>query len=152
MREGEDASKDGTLTAELDGYAILGGEGRLMGYIEGEDALGVGLFNGEPGRAALTLAGGITAELAGGSVELEPVWDEAGSISALELRVSVDAIVLETAPGADLSSDEARSAVEDELAPGRGYTIYYLKASRSAWTFSAWASGWSARTRSAGTP
>lgn len=126
VREGEDASKDGSLTAELDGYAILGGEGRLMGYIEGEDALGVGLFIGEPGRAALTLSGGITAELAGGSVELDPVWDEAGSISALELRVSVDAIVLETAPGADLSSEEARSAVEDELAQRAGAWIYNI--------------------------
>lgn len=47
-RKGEDAPKEGSLTAELDGYAILGGKGRLQGYIDGEDALGVGLYCGEP--------------------------------------------------------------------------------------------------------
>lgn len=64
VREGEDASKEGGLTAELDGYAILGGGGRLMSYVDGEDALGIGLYCGEPGRAALTLDCGATAELA----------------------------------------------------------------------------------------
>lgn len=126
VREGEDASKEGSLTAELDGYAILGGEGRLMGYIGGEDALGVGLYCGEPGRAALTLSGGITAELAGGSVELVPTWDESGSITALEARVSVDAIVMEAEPGLDLGSDGAREAIETELAERAGGWIYNI--------------------------
>ena len=126
VREGEDASKEGSLTAELDGYAILGGEGRLMGYIDGEDALGVGLYCGEPGRAALTLSGGITAELAGGSVELVPTWDESGSITALEARVSVDAIVMEAEPGLDLGSDGAREAIETELAERADGWIYNI--------------------------
>lgn len=124
--EGEDASKEGSLTAELDGYAILGGEGRLMGYIDGEDALGVGLYCGEPGRAALTLDGGVTAELAGGSVELVPTWDEDGSITALEARVSMDAIVMEAVPGLDLGSDEAREEIESELAGRAGGWIYNI--------------------------
>lgn len=126
VREGEDASKEGSLTAELDGYAILGGEGRLMGYIDGEDALGVGLYCGEPGRAALTLSEGVTAELAGGSVELVPTWGEDGSITALEARVSVDAIVLEALPGLELGSDEAREAIERELAGRASGWIYNI--------------------------
>lgn len=126
VREGEDASKEGSLTAELDGYAILGGEGRLMGYIDGEDALGVGLYCGEPGRAALTLSEGVTVELAGGSVELVPTWGEDGSITALEARVSVDAIVLEALPGLELGSDEAREAIERELAGRAGGWIYNI--------------------------
>lgn len=126
VREGEDASKEGSLTAELDGYAILGGEGRLMGYIDGEDALGVGLYCGEPGRAALTLSEGVTAELAGGSVELVPTWGEDGSITALEARVSVDAIVLEALPGLELGSDEAREDIERELAGRAGGWIYNI--------------------------
>ena len=124
VREGEDASKEGSLTAELDGYAILGGEGRLMGYIDGEDALGVGLYCGEPGRAALTLSEGVTVELAGG--ELVPAWGEDGSITALEARVSVDAIVLEALPGLELGSDEAREAIERELAGRAGGWIYNI--------------------------
>ena len=48
VRGTQDASKEGGLTAELDGYAVLGSMGRLMGCIEGEDALGVGLFGSGP--------------------------------------------------------------------------------------------------------
>ena len=126
VREAEDVSKEGGLTAELDGYAILGSGGRLMGCIEGEDALGVGLFYGEPGRAALTLESGVTAELAGGSVGLAPVWDEAGNITGLSVEVSVDAIVMEVAPSLDLSAEAARAQVEDELAEHCGAWIYNI--------------------------
>lgn len=126
VRGAEDASEEGGLTAELDGYAILGGGGRLMGCIEGEEALGVGLYCGEPGRAALTLECGATAELAGGDVELTPVWGTDGTITGLDVHVSLDAIVMETLPGLDLASDEAREGVEDELARHAGGWIYNI--------------------------
>lgn len=126
VRSAQDASREGGLTAELDGYAILGAEGRLMGYIEGEDALGVGLFGGEPGRAALTLGCGATVELAGGGVELEPAWDAAGQLCGLKAAVSVEAIVMETTSGLDLGTDEARRLVEDELAQRCGGWIYNI--------------------------
>ena len=126
VRGTQDASKEGGLTAELDGYAVLGSMGRLMGCIEGEDALGVGLFYGEPGRAALTLDCGATAELAGGKVGLRPVIDSSGAICALEVAVFVEAIVMETLPSLDLGADQARAQVEDELAERCGSWVYNI--------------------------
>ena len=126
VRGTQDASKDGGLTAELDGYAVLGSMGRLMGCIEGEDALGVGLFYGEPGRAALTLDCGATAELAGGKVGLRPVTDGTGAIRAIEVSVFVEAIVMETLPSLDLGTDQARAQVEDELAERCGSWVYNI--------------------------
>ena len=126
VRPAEDASEQGGLTAELDGCAVLGPEGRLMGFIEGEDALGVGVFAGEPGRAALTLGSGATAELAGGSVELTPDWGADGALRGLGVRVSVEAIVTETLPGLDLSDEALRSAVEEELASRAGGWVYNI--------------------------
>ena len=126
VRGTQDASKEGGLTAELDGYAVLGSMGRLMGCIEGEDALGVGLFYGEPGRAALTLDCGATAELAGGKVGLRPVTDGTGAIRALEVSVFVEAIVMETLPSLDLGTDQARAQVEDELAERCGSWVYNI--------------------------
>ena len=126
VRGTQDASKEGGLTAELDGYAVLGSMGRLMGCIEGEDALGVGLFYGEPGRAALTLDCGATAELAGGKVGLRPVTDSSGAICALEVAVFVEAIVMETLPSLDLGTDQARAQVEDELAERCGSWVYNI--------------------------
>ena len=126
VRGTQDASKEGGLTAELDGYAVLGSMGRLMGCIEGEDALGVGLFYGEPGRAALTLDCGATAELAGGKVGLRPVTDSSGAICALEVAVFVEAIVMETLPSLDLGADQARAQVEDELAERCGSWVYNI--------------------------
>ena len=126
VRGTQDASKEGGLTAELDGYAVLGSMGRLMGCIEGEDALGVGLFYGEPGRAALTLDCGATAELAGGKVGLRPVTDSSGAICALEVAGFVEAIVMETLPSLDLGADQARAQVEDELAERCGSWVYNI--------------------------
>lgn len=124
VREGEDASKEGGLTAELDGYAILGGGGRLMSYVDGEDALGIGLYCGEPGRAALTLDCGATAELAGGKVGLRPILDPDGRLAGLVAEVSVEALVMETTTQLDLSSDSAREELESELAQ-RAWTWVY---------------------------
>lgn len=126
VRPAQDASEGGGLTAELDGCAVLGPGGRLIGCIEGEDALGIGLFAGDPGRAALTLDCGATAELAGGRVELEPDWGADGALRGLTARVSVEAIVMEARPGTDLASARARSAAEDELAARAGGWIYTI--------------------------
>ena len=126
VREGEDASKEGGLTAELDGYAILGGGGRLMSYVDGEDALGFGLYCGEPGRAALTLDCGATAELAGGKVGLRPILDPDGRLAGLVAEVSVEALVMETTTKLDLSSDSAREELESELAQRAGTWVYNI--------------------------
>ncbi len=126
VREGEDASKEGGLTAELDGYAILGGGGRLMSYVDGEDALGIGLYCGEPGRAALTLDCGATAELAGGKVGLRPILDPDGRLAGLVAEVSVEALVMETTTQLDLSSDSAREELESELAQRAGTWVYNI--------------------------
>ena len=126
VREGEDASKEGGLTAELDGYAILGGGGRLMSYVDGEDALGIGLYCGEPGRAALTLDCGATAELAGGKVGLRPILDPDSRLAGLVAEVSVEALVMETTTQLDLSSDSAREELESELAQRAGTWVYNI--------------------------
>ncbi len=126
VREGEDASKEGGLTAELDGYAILGGGGRLMSYVDGEDALGIGLYCGEPGRAALTLDCGATAELAGGKVGLRPILDPDGRLAGLVAEVSVEALVMETTTQLDLSPDSAREELESELAQRAGTWVYNI--------------------------
>ena len=126
VREGEDASKEGGLTAELDGYAILGGGGRLMSYVDGEDALGIGLYCGEPGRAALTLDCGATAELAGSKVGLRPILDPDGRLAGLVAEVSVEALVMETTTQLDLSSDSAREELESELAQRAGTWVYNI--------------------------
>lgn len=126
VREVEDASKEGGLTAELDGYAILGGGGRLMSYVDGEDALGIGLYCGEPGRAALTLDCGATAELAGGKVGLRPILDPDSRLAGLVAEVSVEALVMETTTQLDLSSDSAREELESELAQRAGTWVYNI--------------------------
>ena len=126
VREGEDASKEGGLPPELDGNAILGGGGRLMSYVDGEDALGIGLYCGEPGRAALTLDCGATAELAGGKVGLRPILDPDGRLAGLVAEVSVEALVMETTTKLDLSSDSAREELESELAQRAGTWVYNI--------------------------
>ena len=123
---GEDASKRAGSPQSFDGYAILGGGGRLMSYVDGEDALGIESLCGEPGRAALTLDCGATAELAGGKVGLRPILDPDGRLAGLVAEVSVEALVMETTTQLDLSSDSAREELNPSWhsVPGPGYTIY----------------------------
>lgn len=94
----------------------------------------------------------MTVELAGGSVELVPAWGEDGSITALEARVSVDAIVLEALPGLELGLGRGAGGDRARARRRAGGWIYNIlsKSVSLAWTFSAWGVGWSAATRSAG--
>lgn len=97
-----------------------------MSYVDGEDALGIGLYCGEPGRAALTLDCGATAELAGGKVGLRPILDPDGRLAGLVAEVSVEALVMETTTQLDLSSDSAREELESELAQRAGTWVYNI--------------------------
>lgn len=85
-----------------DGYAVLR-DGRLCGYLDREQALGVGLLSGQAGLAELVVTDQaglpVTLSITGGSSELEPRFDEGGGLCALSVSVKAEAVLAESAAG-----------------------------------------------------
>ena len=122
---------DGKLTPVPAGLAVLSSGGRTL-YLTDGAAAGAGLFLDGPGTAVLELGGGVTAELAGADIELEPVWDGEG-LARLCLSVSISASVIEAPPGTNLAAPGAWEALERELAEtARAWTVSALEASRES--------------------
>ncbi len=97
------------------GFAVLTPDG-VAGWLEGDEALGAGLFIGGLGVNIVELSGGITVELAGTEVGIEPVWDGYGALTGIDVTVEVKGSVIEAPPGSDLDSEDSWEALGSELA------------------------------------
>lgn len=97
------------------GFAVLTPDG-VAGWMEGDEALGAGLFIGGLGVNIVELSGGITVELAGTEVGIEPVWDGYGALTGIDVTVEVKGSVIEAPPGSDLDSEDSWEALGSELA------------------------------------
>ncbi len=89
---------DGAPTLEKAGYGVLV-KGKLRSLIEAELDPAVELLTGELEPCPLVLRDNqgrlVTLELQQGGTEIFPLWDGAGGLEGLELRVQVRAAVLE---------------------------------------------------------
>ncbi|MBR5343827.1 MAG: hypothetical protein IK149_08020 [Oscillospiraceae bacterium] len=90
------------LTLVPSGYAVLK-SGKLLGFLDREQAVGVGLLLGESGlcEIAVTDQAGlpVTLTLSGGSGALEPRFDESGALRGLAVTVEAEALLAEGAAG-----------------------------------------------------
>jgi hypothetical protein len=111
-------------TAALAGFAVIQGE-RIRAYLKGEDLLGISLLRNMLGVEQLMLqdrnGGSAVLEIREGGTRLRPVWDEDGSLRALEIHARVVASLIEGDSGGwgDLYLDDLtarlESAVSDRL-------------------------------------
>lgn len=89
---------DGAPSLEKAGYGVLV-KGRLVSQIDPELDAAVELLTGELRPCPLLLRDNqgrmVTLELQQGRTELFPLWDESGALEGLELRVQIQAAVLE---------------------------------------------------------
>ena len=89
-------------TVVPDGYAVLKG-GVLCGFLDREQAVGVGFLTGHTGLCELTVTDQaglpVTLTLTGGSCVLEPRWDDGGQLAALGVHVEAEALRAEGAAG-----------------------------------------------------
>jgi len=89
-------------TVVPEGYAVLQ-NGALCGYLDRQQAIGVGFLTGNTGICELTVTDQaglpVTLTLTGGSCALEPHWDEDGQLAALEVTVEAQAILAESQAG-----------------------------------------------------
>ena len=96
--EGVIFSGGGGLAALSAGYGVLK-DGRLAGYILGDDARGVDLLGGtlSGGPVALKAPDGstVTVQLRSGSTRLTPVWGEDGSLVTLRAEAALSAELAE---------------------------------------------------------
>lgn len=89
-------------TLAPDGYAVLK-NGRLCGFLDKDQALGVGFLTGHTGLAELIVTDQaglpVTLSLTGGSCAPEPRLDENGALRSLSVSVEAEAVVAESAAG-----------------------------------------------------
>ena len=89
---------DGSPTLEKAGYGVLA-KGRLVSQLDPELDAAVELLTGELKPCPLLLRDNqgrlVTLELQQGRTKLFPLWDESGTLEGLELRVQIQAAVLE---------------------------------------------------------
>lgn len=106
---------EGKYTPVPAGYAALT-RGGFAGWLDGDAALGAGLFLGGVGMETLTLPGGMVAELAGVELKLVPLWREDGSLARLDIELDVRGSIIEAPPGCSLASREDWDALGEALA------------------------------------
>ena len=84
------------------GYAVMK-DGKLCGFLDREQALGVGFLTGHTGlcELAVTDQAGlpVTLMLTGGSCSLEPRFDSDGQLSTLGVNIEVEAVLAESTRG-----------------------------------------------------
>lgn len=95
-------AKEQPKTVVPDGYAVLK-DGALCGFLDREQAVGVGFLTGNTGLCELTVTDQaglpVTLTLTGGSCTLEPRWDGDGRLAALSVHVESEAFLAESAAG-----------------------------------------------------
>ena len=105
------------LTLVPAGYAVLK-DGRLVGFLDREQAVGVGLLKGESGLCEITVSGQdglpVTLTLTGGSCRTEPRFDESGALTSLAVQVEATARLAESAAG-DSARDYLQMMLERAL-------------------------------------
>lgn len=88
-------------TVVPEGYAVLRG-GALCGFLDREQAVGVGLLTGDSGVCELTVTDQaglpVTLTLTGGRCTLEPRWED-GQLTALGVHAEAEALISESAAG-----------------------------------------------------
>lgn len=112
---GVEPGPDDKLTPVPEGFAVLTESG-FAGWLSDDEALGAGLFCGGPGISVVELNGSITAELAGGGVEIAARWADGGELEGIDIDVSVKGSVIEAPAGSDLSSRDSWDKLQRELA------------------------------------
>lgn len=95
-------AKEQPKTVVPDGYAVLK-DGALCGFLDREQAVGVGFLTGRAGICELTVTDQaglpVTLTLTGGRSALEPRWDNDGELAALSVFVKAEAFLAEGAAG-----------------------------------------------------
>ncbi len=95
-------AKEQPKTVVPDGYAVLK-DGALCGFLDREQAVGVGFLTGRAGICELTVTDQaglpVTLTLTGGRSTLEPRWDDDGELAALSVFVEAEAFLAEGAAG-----------------------------------------------------
>ncbi len=114
-RSGETPKRPETVVPE--GYAVLR-DGVLCGWLDRQQAIGVGFLTGNTGVCELTVTDQaglpVTLTLTGGSCKLEPRWDEVGQLAALEVNVEAQAVLAESKAG-DTELDYLQMMLERSL-------------------------------------
>ena len=91
-------AEDRPQTVLPDGYAVLKG-GALCGFLDREQAVGVGFLTGNTGICELTVTDQaglpVTLMLTGGKCTLEPRWADDGRLEALGVHVEAEALLAE---------------------------------------------------------
>lgn len=100
--ETADAAKDSeedSKTATVSGYAVIR-NGALCGFLDREQSIAAGLLLNDPGISDITVRGShrkpVTIEIDRGSSTVQPVTDETGKLTGLDIYVQVGASVMET--------------------------------------------------------
>lgn len=95
---GEQKGKE-TLTAAVSGYAVISGDG-LVGFIDREDAVGVGFLTNELGLSDIIVqdenGASVTLEISRGSTDIGAEWDDKGNLAGLSVKAEVTASIIET--------------------------------------------------------
>lgn len=105
-------------TAAAAGYAILK-DGKLCGYIDPEDAVGVGFLMNMVGISDIVVkdkeGGPVTLEIDRGGADIRPIWAEDGSLQGLDISASVSASVLDMGQHGELSDGEYADFLTSQL-------------------------------------
>lgn len=114
----EGAADQESKTAAAAGYAILK-KGKLCGYIDPEDAVGVGFLMNIVGISDIMVkdkeGGPVTLEIDRGSSAIRPIWAEDGSLQGLDISAAVSASVLDMGQHGELSDGEYADFLTSQL-------------------------------------
>lgn len=116
--EGESGQKAGGKTAAINGYGVLKA-GRLLSYINAEDAVGVGFLLNRVGVDEIIVedqAGSkVTLEISQGGSQIRPLWAEDGSLHGLDVSAEVSAAVVDMEKSGGLGSPEYSDYITSRL-------------------------------------
>lgn len=117
QEESSSAGQESKTTAAA-GYAVLK-DGKLCGYIDPEDAVGVGFLMGMVGISDIMVkdkeGGPVTLEMDRGSADIRPIWAEDGSLQGLEISAAVSASVLDMGQHGELNDGEYADFLTSQL-------------------------------------
>lgn len=106
---------DEDLTCVPAGFYVLTDADRVLS-LEGKAAMGAGLILYGAGMSLIDLDGGVIAELAGVSTELQPSWSESGELDSLNIALEVRGNIVEAPAGSSFDSEGAWDAFAQSLA------------------------------------
>lgn len=117
-RDGSASAEQESKTTAAAGYAILKG-GKLCGYIDPEDAVGVGFLMGIVGISDIIVkdkeGGPVTLEIDRGGADIRPIWSKDNSLQGLEISATVRASVLDMGQHGELNDGEYADFLTSQL-------------------------------------